>query len=350
MEFYNQSFNQSSLSNNTYTEDIPVFVTYLSMAVVLTSAIIVITPAVMVINVIWSTRELHTKYYFFVANLLVTIVANKIVRSVLQNLIVILYLLDLKSDSTYTVLQWLIIPQSTILYLMIILLPITLAAERLIVIAFPFRHKSIMTTKTVAGMLAAMWGLSTILTIIITVIVPVEIVWPLGLTRWHYTIFPIVVIPRLTSTVFIIVANVFLQYKITITNRKARENRRLGNEEEAKRFTKLVQVFQTQVKATITLFLVGGVDVIANIMIPVMYAVIYVSVEPNKIIYFEQFLMYPIQFCLLLSHPVLYGLYMKKIRKRLPNCTGCLGQWTIRHNRVGVLHQQQGPTVMNATS
>ena len=135
----------------------------------------------------------------------------------------------------------------------------------------------------------------------------------------------------------------------TITNRKARENRRLGNEEEVKRFMKLVQMFRAQAKATITLFLVGGVDVIANILIPVMYAVISVSVESNKRIYFERFLMHPIQFCLLLSHPVLYGLYMKKIRKRLPNCTTCLGQWTIRHNRVDILHQQ-GPTVMNATS
>ena len=156
MEFYNQSFSQLFFSNDTYTEEVPVFVTYLSMVVVLISAIIVITPAMMIINVIWNTMELHTKYYFFVANLLATIAANKIVRSFLQYLIMILYLLDLNSDSIDTVLRWLILPLSTILYLMIILLPITTAAERLIVIAFPYHHRSIMTTKTAAIILAVM--------------------------------------------------------------------------------------------------------------------------------------------------------------------------------------------------
>ena len=57
-------------------------------------AVIVITPALMVINVIlWQIRELHAKYYFFVANLLATDVAF-IVKNV-ECLVSILYLLGL---------------------------------------------------------------------------------------------------------------------------------------------------------------------------------------------------------------------------------------------------------------
>ena len=138
------------------------------------------------------------------------------------------------------------------------LLPITVAIERMIVIAFPFHHRSIITTKTVAIMLAAMWGLSTILTIIIMIIVPRDIVWPLGIMLFHQKIYPILVVPQSISIICIMAANSFLQYKITVSNRKAAENQRLGNEGEAKNFkTQLLEV-QAQAKATITLFLVGA--------------------------------------------------------------------------------------------
>ena len=231
MESHNHSINGSS-SNDP--EGVLLFVTYLIMVTSLTSAIIVIPPAVTVINVIWQTRELHTKY-FFVAQLLVTKATWIIFASVLANLIIILYLLDLNSDSAVTMLKWIAVVPFSLIYLMTLLLPITVAVECVIVIAFPFHHRSIMTTKTVVIMLAAMWGLSAILTITIMIIVPINIVWPLGLTHYHQTIYPILVVPQLISIICIVAANSFLKYKITLSNRKAAENQRLGNEEEVKK-------------------------------------------------------------------------------------------------------------------
>jgi len=339
MESYNQIFNESS-SNDASTVEVPLFVTYLNMVVILMVTIIVITPAVIVINVIWQTRELHTKYYFFVVNLLATNIASIIVQSILQYLIMILYLVGIISNSTAIALKWSVLLLRTVLHLMTVQLPITLAAERMIAIGFPYRHRSIMTTKTFASILATMWGLSAILAIMITIIVPVDIVWPLGLVDWHVTYLPFILLPRLTSAVFILVVNIFLHYKVTISNRKARENQKLGNEEEAKRFRKLVQQFRAQTKATITLLLVGGIDVIANILIPLLYVVISVSMEPSNKVYVEHFLLYPLRSFLLLSHPLVYGLYMKKIRRRLPICTTCPGQWNTRRSRVVTLHQQ----------
>ena len=96
-----QSFNESFTSNNTSTKEVPLFVTYLNMVVILVVTIIVITPAVIVINVIWKNREeLHTKYFVFVANLLATDIASIIVQSISQYLIMILYLVDINSNST----------------------------------------------------------------------------------------------------------------------------------------------------------------------------------------------------------------------------------------------------------
>ena len=233
MESYNQTFNESS-SNDASTEEVPLFVTYLNMVVILVVTIIVITPAVIVINVIWQTRELHTKYFFFVVNLLTTNIASIIVRTILQYLIMILYLADINSNFTSIVLKWSVLLPYTMLHLMTVQLPITLAAEQMIVIGFPYRHRSIMTTKTVICVLATMWGLSAILTATITITVPANTAWSLALV--HYGIFITVIfgVLQLISAISIVVVNAFLLYKITVSNRKAKENERLGNEKEVK--------------------------------------------------------------------------------------------------------------------
>ena len=45
-------------------------------------------------------------------------------------------------------------------------------------------------------------------------------------------------------------------------------------------------MFQTLTKTTITLYLVGGLDVLANVLIPIMHPTIAASVEPDKQIFF----------------------------------------------------------------
>ena len=266
----------------------------------------------------------------------------------MQYLIVILYLLDLQSDSVNTVMELLVFPLLVPFQFMTILLPITLAIERMIVIGFPYRHRSIMTKKTVFSILAVMWGISLILTIASAIIVPVNIVWPLALVDFDNIIAPLIALPRLMSAVFITVANVFLQYKVAVSNRKAKENERLGNEEE-KQLQKLTKLLRAQVKPTTTLFLVGGIDVIVNMLISFIHATIVNPVQSSTRIYLKKFLMYPMFTSLLVIHPLVYGLYMKKIRDRLLKCTVCQGQWNTRNSKVTrltTLHQQLLATKM----
>ena len=199
MDPYNQTIGESFSSNDTYTEEVPLFATYLIMVVILIMTLAVIYLAVIVTNVIWKTRELHTKYYFLVANLLTTDITGTPARSATQYFIVILYLLDLQSDSAITILRFLVIPIRVLFHLMTVLLPISLAIERMIVIGFPYRHRSIMTTKTAISILAMMWSLSFILTTLITVTVPVNVMWPLALIRFDGIIAPFFALPRLTA-------------------------------------------------------------------------------------------------------------------------------------------------------
>ena len=332
MESYNQSFNGSVPSSDML--EIPLFATYLNMVIILMVVLIVITPAMMVIWVICTTKELHTKYYFFVANLLVTNIIHITVESVVQYVIMILYLCGLDSDSTGIILKRFIIPLRTILRFMTILLLITLAIDRVVVIASPYRHRYIMTKRTVAGLLAAVWGSSAILTVTVTIVVPVDIAWPLAVIDYQYTILPFYLLARLTSAIFIIVANVYLFYQVTKSNRKLKQNERLGCEEEAKGFTKLVQLFRSQSKTTTALLVVGGIDVVANIFIPIVYVAFSFSADGTTNIYLHQFLMYPIESSLLLSHSLTYGIYMKKIRRRLPRFNICQTLCPNHHSQV----------------
>ena len=99
------------------------------------------------------------------------------------NVLTILYLLGLNSDHAKTMIQFVVIPMVTLLFLMnILLLPNTIAIKHMIVIGFLYCHRSIMTTKLVIGILAAMWGVSLILTIMITIVAIVDKEWPLELS------------------------------------------------------------------------------------------------------------------------------------------------------------------------
>ena len=133
--------------------------------------------------------------YFFVANLLTTDSIAIFVRSAMQYLIVILYLFDLNSDSANTVLQLFVSPIFVLFHLMTVLLLITVSIERMIVIGFPYCHRSIMTNKTVVYILTIMWSLSFILTIIIIIIVPINIMWPLALVDYNTIITSFFALP-----------------------------------------------------------------------------------------------------------------------------------------------------------
>lgn len=308
-----QAFNESYSSND---EDIPVSVTYLSMVVILMVTTVIATPAVMVVNIIRKTKELHTKYYyFFVANLLATIVASMTVQGILQYLIIILYLFDKNCKAAGVALKWSLILLHTILHLVTAALPITLAVERMAVIAFPYRHRGIMTTKTAAGILALMWGLSAILALTVIIIEPINVVWSLGLINWRNLVHALGIIPRLTSAVFAVAANIFLQYKLTLSNRKAAENERLENEEEAEKFKKLVQLFRVLSKTTNTIFLIACIDVVANVLILLIHVLVSISLESSKAIYIKQFMIYPLKSSVLLFRPLVYGLYLRRINQ-----------------------------------
>ena len=149
---------------------------------------------------------------------------------------------------------------------MTIILPVTVVIERMTVIGFPYCHRSIMTTKTVIGILAAMLGISLTFTVMIVCwysVAPSIVLW------CHCWSICCVCLTNICN--IIIVANSFLYYKIYESNRKAKENEQLENKDEAKKFKMLLCM---QTKPIITLLLIGGIDVIGNVLISFVYTTI----------------------------------------------------------------------------
>ena len=70
-----------------------------------------------------------------------------------------------------------------------------------------------MTTKTVVGMLAVMWGIAAILATVMIATEPVHIIWPQALVVYHYKILSLFAVPQLILIVSIVAANVFSSTK-----------------------------------------------------------------------------------------------------------------------------------------
>ena len=175
-----ETTNQSSEGSHDSNEIVPLFVTYLKMLLVLVISSLTITPTLIIVRIIKKTEALHTKYYCLVTNLLITDIAQAVFKFITENLIMITYLLGLNTNAVGEVLFWLVAPLTTTFLIITNLLFITLAVERVVVIGYPYRHRSIMTTRVVRGMVIATWVVSAIAAAIMIVFTPHHIMWPFG--------------------------------------------------------------------------------------------------------------------------------------------------------------------------
>ena len=275
-----ESFNWSSsisLPLDTSSIEVPLFITYLKMLLTLVMLILIITPAVVVVCIIKKTEALHTKYYFLVANLLVTDIVQAVYKLITENLIMITYLLDLNTDTVGEVLFWVTVPLTLTFFIITNLLFVTLAVERVIVIGYPYRHRSIMTTKVVRGMVVATWVLSAILAVVLILFSHHLIHWPFRTITFAKSLIARAILGplRISSTAFIMATNVFLYYKTYQSNKKA-EGMQMGNarEVEANRLKKLAQKLRSQPKTAVSLLMLGSIEGVANMLFPIMHILI----------------------------------------------------------------------------
>ena len=299
--------------------EVPLVVSYLKMIALLLAPFVVGIPTGLVIRVIAVEKQLHTKYYFFLVNLLVTDFFGLVATNLVQFIALIIYVSGINFKLSCIFLH--IFDASSLASQ---LLFITLGIDRFVAIASPYHHKKIMTNKVVITTVAVVWGLAILITSVLIFQVPYVHVYPFA-RCYGLNYFPLVYLFKgfimAFSAVLIVAINVYLYYKVLQSNKRLEENMRLDGESSAttRRHAASRKNLRQHIKPTVSVLLLGGIDGLINLLVPMLQILFRFIFGNNSItrVCAVEFVIYPLQWVQLLSHPLVYGVYMTKIRQRI---------------------------------
>ena len=310
---YSNDTNITKLLNDFYS-DVPLIATYLKILVLLVTIPAIITPAAVIIHIIRKTKELHTKYCLFLVNLLIGDILTTI-RFCFEIFNIRIYI----SDIPYIILT---IPRVVVQYSFVLL-----AIDRIVGVAFPYRYRNIMKPRVVYALIASVWIIAAVLLFLIIITSHIYLLWSFGVyvpQSIPSSIFKLYVLPQPVSAIIIVVINLYLYRSVIQSKRKLESNLKLSGKDEHK-VTKLQQLIynlQMQLKSSLPLFVLGGVDCFLNVLRVVIFIIISVKYPPSSgaipRAYFMQYLVNPLEYCQIISHSITYGVYKKPVRKKLP--------------------------------
>ena len=155
------------------------------------------------------------------------------------------------------------------------------------------------------------------------------------------------VLPQVVSAILIVGTNVYLYHSIIQSRQKLKNNLKLSGRDEHKitRLQRLIHNLQMQLKSSLPLFVLGGIDCLLNVLRTVLVLVIYalypLSSYPVVGIVLLQFLVIPLEYCRIISHSITYGIYKKEVKKKLHQYYQCLqGLLPLCPSEVVTLHPQ----------
>ena len=308
-----EPFNDTTTSGS-YSE-VPLIVSYLKIAMLMLGSLVLAIPTGLVLCVIAKEDSLHTKYYFLVSNLLVTDYFGVVAQSLLQIAGLIMHVTGLQVELNCTFMKLFETP-----VLASQLLFATLGIDRFIAIAYPYRHRKLMTNRFVGSVIAAVWVMAITTTSILVSGVLFQYVPAFG-ECYGLNGFPLEYLFKgflmVCSTVLIIAINVYLYIKILDSNKTRRDNMQLAG--EGSRNATNHEVLKSHIKPAVSVLLLGGLDRLFNLAVPVTHITLRLTLGNDSIIrlYFVEFLVQSIKWCQLLCHPLVYGIYMTAIRKKL---------------------------------
>ena len=226
------------------------------------------------------------------------------------------------------------------------LLFITLGIDRYVAIASPYHHKKIMTNKVIITTIVVVWGLAILITAVLLFQVPYIQVYPFA-RCYGLNSFPFIYLFKgsvmVCSTVLIVAINIYLYYEVLQSKKKLEENMRLNGEHspKVKQLVAFKKNLQKHIKPTVSVLLLGGIDGLINLLVPILQISFRLIFGNNSItrVCMIELVIYPLQWIQLLCHPLVYGLYMTKIRQRIFDFE--LYYWIFgRRSKVVVLNQQ----------
>ena len=258
---------------------VPEYVSYAMLCVLLLSIPVVIVPALLAIVIIVKNKELQTSNNIFLINLLLTDIGFAVALWCTNGFITVLYLLGVSVDADCNLVP---IPLM-ILVIANKLMFIPMCVNRFIHIAVPFSYRRIVTTKTIIATIITLWMVAIVISVFLYINEPLGYIPSLGVCRSTQTNIPgllILLLCFLIPIVLITITSIYLRQRIIKSNNFSHSvKRNAAQHRKSNKAGRLAEILQEQVKPTLAVFRVGGIDAALDILI-VLISVVASSLSP----------------------------------------------------------------------
>ena len=317
------------------TTVLPEYLSYIMLFVVLMSIPVVIIPAFSAIVIIIKNKKLQTNNNIFLINLLLTDVGIAVVIWCTKGLLILLYLLGVNDDTDCRII---LIP--TMLFVIankVMFLPMCM--DRFIHIAFPFSYKRIVTTNAIMPTIVILWIVVIVTSISLYINEPYayEYIPSLGVCIPKEPNIPqllILLLCFLIPIVLITITSIYLRYRIIKSKNFFHSVKRsVTQERKSNRAGRLAEILEEQVKPTLTVFRVGGIDALLDILMALLFAVVSAFSSTLSVAITAQFVATAIQYIQSANHSLIYNC---DIREKIIGCKRLRN----KHSKVIILHRE----------
>ena len=296
---------------------LPGYFPYLSLVFKWIATLIILMMAGWVVFTIKTTRKLHKPHNIFVANLMITDIISAVLTTIQASIMIIGYVTGGGDFINCTVFIFLLFPILVIqcTYLMI-------SVDKVIAIAFPFKHRKTMKPRVVTGSIAGGWLVS-ILLYCHVFFNPASYTKAAQYGICHDDrafifslltfILPIFVVSLITLTL-----NIYLSFKAFQVQRQIRRESMLSGttSNEVNKFKKKQATIKAHLKPMITLLVVSFGSSAFGLLFPILYIPARVLETPAFYEATMKYIVAPnVGYLVLLLHPFVYGLYYKQVRE-----------------------------------
>ena len=324
------------VDDELYNETYAMSATLLKLSSSVVALPLVTVPTLMVILAILNNKKLQTKNNLLAVNLLIADLGVALVQCCINVFLILAYLLDVEIDVSCNIVITLVLTWGMASKLMFL----PMAINRFVCVAFPYSHKRIMTKNKIIVMITFLWLSAIVLSAASTLDHDLVYIPSLGICRstGFSIIFVLVFVgPLMISTLLVGITSIYLRHKIIKSNKFIHGvTRHSSREDKAVKLGRLAETLREQLKPTLAVFILGGIDGLFNFLLPIVIVVV-TYVHPF-ITQFQvvQFVLLPLQLCQTLSHSLSYGIYNKEIRDEIFGCRNIC----TKHSKVIVLNRE----------
>ena len=308
---------QGSPTTHQQGSGLPGYFPYMSLGFKLIMTIIILPMAGWVFATIKANRKLHKPHNIFVANLMVIDISIVLLQSSQSIAAIVAYAIGVDDLLSCSVKQFLLFP-----VMLIHFTSVMISVDKVIAIAFPFKHTKIMTRHTIGGVIIASWLLAILLCVNrlfkdYSHLADHDLCVSLVLGNRSESFF-IRILPILLGSLLTLLLNIYLANKAYKVYSQIRKETRLSSvSNEVETLKKKLSKIKRDLKPVITLLMVlVGSGLIAQLFILLinLSASLWDYEITTKI---DQAFSATVMYAVVFLHPLVYGLYFKEIRQPL---------------------------------